>query len=146
MAVFRLCFTLALLGLSPEAVAQRAGVISGIVYDHTASGELGPLTPLPGAVVSVEGGPSATTDETGRYHLVIFDPGAYNVSARHVIGSQHFLDVLVSSNTTTRLDFSLYMHSDQISVYWEPPIPITAPFTSLFWYGHLDMTGISIRR
>ena len=51
-------------------VSDTTGAIRGIVYDAT-------ITPLPGALVQVTGGPNATTDDQGAFVFSNLQPGDY---------------------------------------------------------------------
>ena len=129
MSVTWLLLASAFLGFAHLSSAQGLGVLEGTVVSYE-DGE-----PISGAVVSIEDGPTGSTNEQGRYRLIVPNPGAYEVSAYHSGWSQTFLGVIVSTRRSTLLNFGLDVHSYQLQIcWWEPPLMSTSPYTSVFFY------------
>jgi hypothetical protein len=83
--------------------AQTAGKISGVVRDAQTS------EPLIGANILIVGEKwGATTDLEGSYFILNIPPGKYNLRVS-ILGYQGMIqqDVIVNSNRTTTVDFSL---------------------------------------
>ncbi|MFL5778266.1 MAG: carboxypeptidase regulatory-like domain-containing protein [Chloroflexota bacterium] len=79
------------------------GVLEGVVRNSASPG-----APLSGATVSIQGGPSATTDSSGTYRFSSLTAGSYNVTASMTgYTSSTANNVAVTAGNTTTQDFAL---------------------------------------
>ncbi len=96
-------FTVILVSLSAESIAQTTGKISGKVTNAQTG------APMVGANIILEGTNSgAAADMNGEYFIINIPPGTYRLRASSVgYESMVIKDIVVSVNRTTTADFKL---------------------------------------
>lgn len=145
LLTFLSLFALALLVSTNSVDAATTGKFQGTVYDAQ-TGE-----PLPGANVVIDGTRrGAVTDANGYYIILLIDPGTYSMTASMVgYDAQRKTDVLVQSDYTSTVDFSIRETSQQLGemvVIAERPLVEPDKTTSKYIMSAEDLESVSIVR